>query len=585
MVRGYRVIRTIGKGGMGTVYEAEQVVLNRVVALKVLSRELARGDPTFPQRFERECRAQGELEHPHIVRVFENDDSPHGQWLAMQLVEGRTLEQMLEAERLSPEAVLKILEPIADALEAAHANGLIHRDVTLRNILVADNGTPFLADFGVAKRVDERSLTEAGDFIGSLRYAAPEQIRQASVPASDVYSLAVVLYRCLCGRFPFEARGREALFIDQLFHLPPLPTSVDASLPRELDAVLLEGLAKEPTERYQRPSGLIADARASFEGGRLEHVAPRRPLPARALTIVALILFVLGLGAGALSKGTARQEGHRVRSGSLEVAVPNGWVQERGVVARFPHLQLADPLTLVPASGRGKEAALVGMSLTRGKTLLPFSLRPYASHPRARAFSLGSLQALRYDRLGPRPQTEPWTVIVSPTSIGVATIACRPGFLRDASRRTCEKLAASLKLLDGTGYPVGPSPRFAAMLRRQFGELEREMRRLNRRLMAARGSGAQAAVAAAMADVPRRCARTLAAVSVSPRDADRLAGLVTALHFIRDAYKSLAAAFRAENRDAYSTAISEIGLAESILYNRIHYLTGLGYRVTEDYPG
>jgi hypothetical protein len=388
----------------------------------------------------------------------------------------------------------------------------------------------------------------------------------------------------LCGRFPFEARGREALFIEQLFHLPPPPTSVDASLPRELDTVLGRGLAKEPTKRYQRPSELIADARASFEGGPLEHVAPRRPLPARALAIVALVLFVLGLGAGALAKGTSRQEGRRVHSGSLEVAVPDGWVREKGVVARFPHLQLADPLTLVPARGRGKEAAIVGMSLTRGKTLLPFSLRPYASNPRVTVLSLGSLQALRYDKLGPKPKTEPWTVIVSPTSIGVATIACRPGFPRDASRRTCERLAASLKLLDGTGYPVGPSPRFAALLRRQFGELEREMRRLNRRLMEARGSGAQAAVAAAMADVPRRCARTLAAVSVSPRDADRLAGLVSALRFVRDAYKSLAAAFRAENPHAYNTAIGEIGLAESILYNRIHYLTGLGYRVAENYP-
>lgn len=569
---------------MGTVYEAEQVAFNRAVALKVLSKELASDDPTFPERFKRECRAQGELDHPHIVSVFDNGDSPHGQWLAMRLVKGRTLEQMLEVERLSPEDVLKILEPIADALEFAHAKGLVHRDVTLRNILVDDDGTPFLADFGVTKRVDESTLTEAGDLIGSLRYAAPEQIRQASVPASDVYSLAVVLYRCLCGRFPFEARGRKALLIEQLFHRPPPPSSVDASLPRELDTVLGKGLAKEPTKRYPRPSELIADARASFEGERLEHVAPRRPLPATALAIVALVLFALGVGAGALAKGTSRQEGHRVRAGSLEVAVPNGWVREKDVVARFPHLQLADPLTLVPARGRGKEAAIVGMSLTRGKTLLPFSLRGYASNPPVTALSLGSLQALRYDKLGPKPKTAPWTVIVSPTSIGVATIACRPGSFWDASRRTCEKLAASLTLLDGTGFPVGPSPQFAALLRHQFEELEREMRRLDRRLMEARGSGAQAAVAAAMADVPRRCARTLAVASVSPRDADRLAGLVTALRYVRDAYKSLASAFRAENPHAYSAALGEIGLTETILYNRIHYLTGLGYRVAENYP-
>ncbi len=150
-VRGYRVIRTIGFGGMGTVYEAEQVTLKQKVALKVLSKEAARGDPSFPWRFERECRAQGDLDHPHIVSVFQNGDSPHGQWLAMELVEGRTLEQVLKAGRLTPDEVLRLLEPIADALEAVHAKGLIHRDVTLRNILVGDDGTPFLADFGVMK--------------------------------------------------------------------------------------------------------------------------------------------------------------------------------------------------------------------------------------------------------------------------------------------------------------------------------------------------------------------------------------------------------------------------------------------------
>jgi protein kinase-like protein len=584
MVHGYRVSRTIGQGGMGTVYEAEEVVWGRMVALKVLSNEAARGDPTFPERFERECRAQGELNHPHIVRIFKNGNSPQGRWLAMQLVEGRTLEKVLEAERLNPEEVLKLLAPIADALEAAHAKGLIHRDVTLRNILVADDGTPFLADFGVAKRVDERSLTKTGDFIGSLRYAAPEQIRQATVPRSDIYSLAVVLYRCLCDRFPFEAHGEDALFVEQLIRVPPTPTSVNPSLPRALDDVLASGLAKEATERYRRPCDLIADARASFEGKELRHLAARPALPAKVLMVVAVVLFVLGLGAGALASGSSRRNGHRVRAGSLEVAVPGGWVREDGVVARFPRLQLADPLTLVPASGRGKEAAIVGMSLTRGKTLLPFYLRPVASNPPVTALSLGSLQALRYDGMGPKPKIEPWTVIVSPTSIGVATIACRPGPHPDTSRRICERLAASLKLLDGSAYPVGPSAQFAALLRQQFGDLNRGIRRLKRQLQEAEGSEAQADASAALADLFRRCARTLAAASVSPQAAAHLAGLVTALRWIRDSYEDLAAAYRTESPHAYSTALGEIGMSESVLYNRIHWLAGLGYRVSENYP-
>lgn len=584
MVSGYRVVRTIGKGGMGTVYEAEEVAGGRLVALKILSNEAAGGDPTFPQRFERECRAQGELDHPHIVSIFNNGNSSRGRWLAMQLVEGRTLEQVLEAERLAPQEVLKLLAPIADALEAAHAKGLIHRDVTLRNILVDDDGTSFLADFGVTKRVDESSLTKAGDFIGSLRYAAPEQIRQATVPRSDIYSLAVVLYRCLCGRFPFEAHGEDALFVEQLLRGHPSPTSVNPSLPRALDDVLATGLAKEATERYRRPCELIDDARASLEGKELRHLAARSSLPAKALVIVAVVLFVLGLGAGALASGSARHKGHRIRAGSLEIAVPRGWVRENGVVARFPRLQLADPLTLVPASGRGKEAAIVGMSLTRGKTLLPFYLRPYASNPPVTALSLGSLQALRYDGMGPKSKTEPWTVIVSPTSIGVATIACRPGPRQDDSRSICERLAASLKLLDGSAYPVGPSAQFAALLRQQFRDLSHGIRRLKQQLQEAEGSEAQADASRVLADLFRRCARALAAASVSPQAAAHLTGLVTALRWVRDSYEDLAAAYRTERPDAYRTALGEIGMSESVLYNRIHWLTGLGYRVSEAYP-
>ena len=579
---------------MATVYEAEDVSLDRVVALKVLSQDLA-DDEVFQERFARERKAQAELDHPNIVPVFGGNESEHGRWLAMQLVKGGTLEEVLERNRPTPEAIWKLLGPVADALEAAHDRGLVHRDISLRNILVDDDGTSFLADFGLTKRSGERSLTESGKFVGTFRYLAPERIKdEASVPASDVYSLAVVLFRCLCGRFPFEQEDQSALLSAHLFESPPAPSAIDRSLPAGLDAVIAKGLAKDPSERYARPCDLIAAARASFESGALAGPGRRPARGARGpraprwwprlLAGAALLLFAVGLAAGALAAGSPRAEEPRVRAGSLEVAVPQGWVREKDVVARFPYLQLADPLTLVPARGKGKEAAIVGMSLARGKTLLPFSLRPSASSHRVTALSLGSLQALRYDRLGPKPKTEPWTVIVSPTSIGVVTIACRGAARQSDLRQTCHSLAGSVKLLDGTGYRVGPSSQLAELLRRQFGELNREVRRLNRRLVRASGSGAQAAAAAAMAETFHRSARTLAAISISPQDAPLLAGLVTALRFVRDAYKSVAAALRTGNRRAYDTAIGEVSLTETILYNRIHYLTGLGYRVEESYP-
>jgi tRNA A-37 threonylcarbamoyl transferase component Bud32 len=591
VVGGYRVIRKIGEGGMATVYEAEDLSLNRAVALKILSQEV--DDDVLQERFARERRAQAELNHPNIVSVYGGDDSEHGRWLAMQLVKGRNLEEVVEADRLTPEEVWRLLTPIAEALEAAHEKGLIHRDITLGNILVADDGTPFLADFGLTKRRGDSRLTATGQRLYTPPYVAPERLRdQTAEPASDVYSLAVVLFRCLCGRFPFEGDGL-ALVVGHLFEPPLAPTAVDGNLPAGLDAVMARGLAKNPAERFEKPSELIAAARASFEGGVPEPPrgraagrawgvgGPRRP---QVLAAVALLLFALGLGAGALADGSAGDGGRRVSAGSLEVTVPPGWVREKGVVARFPRLQLADPLTLVPARGKGKEAVIVGMSLARGKTLLPFSLRHDGDSARVTALSLGSLQALRYKGLGPKPKIEPWTVIVSPTSVGVATIACRGGVRRDDLHRACESIAGSLKLLDGVGYPVGPSPQLAETLRSQFGKLTRDVRRLNRRLNQATGSNEQVAAAAAMADAFRRCAQTLAEIPVSPQDAAHLAGLVTALRFIRDAYEDVAAALRTGNPAAYKVVMGEVSMTASILYNRIHWLTGLGYRVAESYP-
>jgi tRNA A-37 threonylcarbamoyl transferase component Bud32 len=589
-VGGYRVVRKIGKGGMATVYEAEQVSLDRVAALKVLAAEFG-DDEVFRQRFERERKAQAELDHPNIVTVFDGGPSECGQWLAMQLIRGQTLAEVLELGRLAPETVWKLLFPIADALEAAHRKGVIHRDITPRNILVADDGTPFLADFGLTKRLGELSLTEPGWFLGTPQYVAPEQLRedQPVGPASDVYSLTAVLFKCLCGRPPFERGSRTGYLYAHLWDSPPAPSTIDGGLPSGLDAVIAKGMAKEPTERFRKPSELIGAARESFEGAALDDAAPsprwagrvRRPRWSPRLAGVALLLFALGLAAGALAAGRPRQPERFVHAGPLRVAIPAGWTVETGVARRFPNLHLADPLTLVAGGGKGPEVATVGTSLARGETLLPAALRPYGSHPTGVPISLGSLQALRYDGLGPKPRAEPWTVVVAPTSVGVATIVCRAGRRGGAGHRVCQDLAATLKLRDGVGYPVGPSSQLASLLRHQVGKLDHEVRRLRGRLRRASGSGIQAAAASALARAFRRCATTLAATPVSPQSAAHLAALVSGARLVRDAYKRLAAAARSGNGQAFRTESGEVYLTESILYNRILYLGSLGYRVAQ----
>jgi tRNA A-37 threonylcarbamoyl transferase component Bud32 len=595
-VGGYRVIKKIGQGGMATVYEAKQVALGRVVALKVLAPDFADDgeEEVFRQRFERERRALAELDHPHVVTVFAGGPSPHGQWLAMQLVRGRTLAEMIEAERLAPTRVWELLTPIADALEAAHRTGLIHRDVTPGNILVDDDGTPFLADFGLTKKLGERTLTEPGGFLGTPQYVAPEQLRaeEAVVPASDVYSLTAVLYKCLCGRPPFQRGSMRGFVAAHLWEEPPPITALDESLPAGLDEVIARGMAKDAADRFETPGELIAAARESFAGGAPAGVVSpvRRRLAGlralrtkrwsvRASAAAALLLFALSFGAGALAdEGTPPREQRVIRAGPLQVAVPAGWVAKKGALKDRLRFHLGDSVVL-RSGGEGGGVATIGISLARGQTLLPGALRPFDEHPQGEPVSLGSLQALRYDGLGPEPKRERWSAIVSPTSVGVATIACsgRPG--GKEALRTCERLAGSLRLREGVGYPVGPSAQLAVLLRRQLGRLDRDTRALRRRLEQARRRGRQAAAASALAKAFRRCATTLSAAPASPQEAAHVAALVVAARWVRDAYKRLAAAARSSNRRAFHAEAGEVYLTESILYNRILYLRSLGYRV------
>lgn len=253
---GYRIERELGRGGMAAVYLATQVSLQRPVALKLLQ-PTAQADPQLAERFLREARALAELHHPNVVTVHDVVESAAGPFIAMELLAGGSLAERIRGERLSLPQTLAIIAPLATALAAAHAHGIVHRDVKPENILFRDAVTPVLVDFGIAQRHRlESQATERGVLLGTPTYMAPEQIEGHAVDGrSDLYSLGVVFYEMLCGLPPFcEGSTQDVLMAHLARPAPPLPSRLNA-----LQPVLDRMLAKRPEQRYHGMFEMLAD--------------------------------------------------------------------------------------------------------------------------------------------------------------------------------------------------------------------------------------------------------------------------------------------------------------------------------------
>lgn len=262
---GYRIDGVLGEGGMGTVYRATQLSLNRVVALKLLAAGLS-GDTSFRARFQREGQLQAALDHLHIVTVYEAGQSDQGLFLAMRLISGPTLKELITSGRLDARRSLRLLMQVALALDAAHAAGLTHRDVKPHNILVGERDHAYLADFGLTNTPDDtHTLTGTGQFVGTIDYISPEQIRgQTATGASDIYALAGVICECLTGQVPFPRATEEATINAHLTESPPRLSERREDLPVELDEVIAAGLAKDPAKRPQSARALVLAASATF---------------------------------------------------------------------------------------------------------------------------------------------------------------------------------------------------------------------------------------------------------------------------------------------------------------------------------
>ena len=273
----YRILELYRRGGMATVYKGYHPRLDRYVAVKLVRPDYV-GAVEFRERFQREARTVARLRHPHILEIFTYGEEQGLPYLVTEFVDGGSLTDRA-GRRMEVSEVIRLLRPIATALDYAHTQGVLHRDVKPSNILLWANGTPVLADFGIAKEQGSTTaLTHVGQVMGTPEYMAPEQaLGEPPVgPATDQYALAVVAYEFLAGRVPFTATTPLAILAAHLHRSVPSPREANPAISTTVERVLLRALAKRQEDRFPSVTSFI-DALAEEEPAEPEHVEPDRP--------------------------------------------------------------------------------------------------------------------------------------------------------------------------------------------------------------------------------------------------------------------------------------------------------------------
>ena len=262
----YKILKKLGTGGMATVYLAEDQELGRRIAIKILNAKHA-SDKQFVERFRREASSAAGLSHPNIVQIYDRGNAEGTYYIAMEVIEGRTLKELVIERGPSPILVaVNYGRQILAALRFAHRNGLVHRDIKPHNVLVDDEGRVKVTDFGIA-RAGASEMTEVGSIIGTAQYLSPEQARGAPVDdRSDLYSVGVLLYELLAGEAPYNGDTPVEIAMKHLSAVPEPPSAKRPEIPPELDAVVLRALAKNPDDRYQSAAEMDADLSAISKG-------------------------------------------------------------------------------------------------------------------------------------------------------------------------------------------------------------------------------------------------------------------------------------------------------------------------------
>ncbi len=347
-VPGYELLGVLGRGGMGVVYKARHLKLDRLVALKMVLAG-AHAGPAERARFQREVEAVARLQHPHVVQIYEVGERPEGPYCALEFVDGGSLDRKLRGQPQPARQVAELVDVVARAVHAAHERGIVHRDLKPANVLLTSDGTPKVTDFGLAKRLDvESGQTQSGAVVGTPSYMAPEQAggktREVG-PAADIYALGAILYELLTGRPPFRAETPVDTLMLVVQDDPPAPRLLNPKVPRDLETICLKCLAKDPPRRYESARALAEDLQ-NWAQGRTIRARPAglterlgrwcRRRPAAALLLVALLVSGTALAAlGILSYRAIRdhyRESLAQQARALAVARQPGW-REKALAA------------------------------------------------------------------------------------------------------------------------------------------------------------------------------------------------------------------------------------------------------------
>jgi serine/threonine protein kinase len=302
------VLGEIGRGGMGVVYKARQVRLNRLAAIKMV-RVVGQAGTEELARFQREAQAVARLQHPNIVQIFDVGEHEGRPFMALEFCPGGSLDKEVGDTPLPAPEAARLVEVLARAMQAAHEAQVIHRDLKPSNVLLMNDGTPKITDFGLAKRLDEAGQTIEGMVLGTPSYMAPEQAagRSREVgPSADVYSLGAILYECLTGRPPFKGASLADTLIQVMQHEPVPPRQLQPRVPRDLETICLKCLRKAPAQRYASARELADDLERFCKGEPIRARRARRAErwlkwarrnPSVAVLLVAIILLLGGIAA------------------------------------------------------------------------------------------------------------------------------------------------------------------------------------------------------------------------------------------------------------------------------------------------
>jgi predicted Ser/Thr protein kinase len=592
---GYRIDDEIGSGGMGTVYEATQLSLDRTVALKVLASALG-ADDDFRARFRREAMLQAALDHPNIVPVYEAGEDGESLYIAMKLVRGTDLKRLSQEGDVEPERALAIVAQAAAALDAAHESGLVHRDVKPQNILVDEDDRAYLADFGITKSSGDRRVTLTGHYIGSLDYTPPERIRGEPVGApGDLYAFAGVLLEALTGEVPFPYDDEAAILYAHVSEAPPSPSARRPELPAGLDDVVARGMAKRPEDRFRSATELVDAARRALASPPAETVAgngrrrfgetiadpavlrtapvvdiaPARQIPWRGVTVAALVVAACALAGYALGVATRDDPGEGkkglVAAGPLSLSFRDAdW--RRAAPPSIPGLRLAGPVALGSRNADRPGTVVAGIAPdAQGAGLLPRALKASLSGASVpHLVRLGMVTGLEYRDLPASRVPARMDLTLVPVPNGAAAVACLTPRVLPAGEEPadCGAVAATLALHGLRPLPPGAVGSYARELSSILARLDGERLAARRQLAGATRRVEQGRAARGLASAYAGAADRLLGAKPTPFARPSHDALYGALREAQRAYTAAWAAARSGDEARYARAIARAEAAE-----------------------